>query len=201
MDQADSSNVLSTDSHSFDYQEGDGSTQTDSGYQSNDSGYQSDDGGYQSDDGTYQSGDGTYQSDTSGYQSESGGYGYDDINITYPNGYYLYSSDGNGLTIDWNYQSQSDGIQSVSWAYKLDEDFYETSTSATQVDGHDSVDGATWLSGVSYGTHTLYVALLDQADSSNVLSTDSHSFDYQEGDGSTQTDSGGYQSNDSGYQR
>ena len=135
-----------------------------------------------------------------GYESDDSGYAYDDINITYPNVYSLYSNGGNGLTINWDYQSQDNGMQSLKWAYKLDEDFYGTSTSATQVDGNDSVDGTSWLSGVSYGTHTLYVALLDQADSSNVLSTDSHSFDYQEGDGSTQTDSGGYQSDDSGYQ-
>ena len=83
-------------------------------------------------------------------------FGFNDINITYPNVYYLYSSDGNGLTIDWDYQSQDNGIQSVSWAYKLDEDFYGTSTSATQVDGHDSVDGATWLSGV-VTEHTPYM--------------------------------------------
>ena len=103
----------------------------------------------------------------------------DDINITYPNMGTLYESDGNGLQVHWNYQSQDNAMQSLSWAYKLDEDFYGTSTSATQVDGNDSVDGSSWLSGVSYGSHTLYVALLDQRDSGNVLTTDSHAFTYR----------------------
>ena len=88
----------------------------------------------------------------------------DDINITYPNVGTLYSSDGNGMQVNWNYQSQSNDMQSLSWAYKLDEDFYSTGTSATQVDGNDSVDGSSWLSGLTAdgGSHTLYVALLDQ---------------------------------------
>ena len=63
----------------------------------------------------------------------------------------LYEDDGNGMQVQWNYQSQSNDMQSLSWAYKLNEDFYGTSTSATQVDGNDSVEGSTWLSGVSYG--------------------------------------------------
>ena len=103
-----------------------------------------------------QSGGGSYQSPTSGYQSP------DSISITYPDVGTLYESASNGLSIDWNYQSQSNDMQSLSWAYKLDEDFYGTGTSATQVNGTDSVDGSSWLSGVSYGIHTLYVALLDQ---------------------------------------
>jgi hypothetical protein len=61
--------------------------------------------------------------------------------------------------------------------------FMAQSTSATQVDGNDSVEGSSWLSGVSYGSHTLYVALLDQADSNNVLDTDHHTFTYQSGSG------------------
>ena len=91
----------------------------------------------------------------------------------------MYSSDYNGMQVQWNYQSQSNDMQSLSWAYKLDEDFYGTSTSATQVDGNDSVDGSSWLSGLRQpgGSHTLYVALLDQG--SNVLATDSHGFTYQ----------------------
>ena len=97
--------------------------------------------------------------------------GVDDINITYPDVYNLYSSEGNGLSIDWNYQSQDNGIQNLSWAYKLDEDFYGTSTSATQVEGNDSVDGSVWLSGVSTGVeHSLHVALLDQ-ETGDVLDT------------------------------
>ena len=103
----------------------------------------------------------------------------------------MYSNDGNGLTIEWDYQSQSDDIQSLSWSYKLDED-YSTGGNGTEVYGHDSVSGSTWLSGVSYGSHTLYVALLDQTDSNNVLVSDSHSFTYQSVDGSTQTETGSY---------
>ena len=113
----------------------------------------------------------------------------------------LYEDDGNDLQVQWNYQSQDNGMQSVSWAYKLNEDFYGTSTSATQVDGNDSVEGSTWLSGVSYGSHTLYVALLDQTDSNNVLDTDHHTFNYQSSGSSytspsnnTQSDPGGTQS-------
>ena len=88
--------------------------------------------------------------------------------FNYPDVSVLYSSDYNGMQVQWNYQSQSNDMQSLSWAYKLDEDFYGTSTSATQVDGNDSVDGSSWLSGLTYGgSHTLYVALLDQG--SNVL--------------------------------
>ena len=168
------SNVLATDSHSFTYQSGS------SGTQSGDGGTQSPDGGYQSDDGSYQSSDG--------------------ISIHYPNVSILYSSDYNGMQVDWNYQSQSNDMQSLSWAYKLDEDFYSTSTSATQVDGNDSVDGSSWLSGLTAngGSHTLYVALLDQG--SNVLATDSHSFTYQSGSSGTQSGDGGTQSPDGGYQ-
>ncbi|MDB3958521.1 hypothetical protein N9408_06385, partial [Opitutales bacterium] len=105
----------------------------------------------------------------------------DDINITYPIDSTLYSSDGNGLQIGWNYQSQSNAMQSVSWAYKLDEDFYGTGTTATQVDGTDSVDGSTWLSNISVDgqTHTLYVALLDS--SGNRLVDEQHSFTYNSG--------------------
>ena len=46
-----------------------------------------------------------------------------------------------------------------------------------------------WLSGVSYGSHTLYVAWIN----SDVLTTDSHAFTYQSG-------SAGNQSGDSGTQ-
>ena len=65
--------------------------------------------------------------------------------------------------------------------------------------GTDSVSGASWLSGVSYGSHTLYVALLDQGTGSQ-LTTDDHSFTYQSGDGGTQSGDGGYQSGDGGTQ-
>ena len=92
---------------------------------------------------TYQSGSGGTQSGTSGTQSP------DSVYIAYPNVGTLYSSDGNGMQVNWNYQSQSNDMQSLSWAYKLDEDFYGTVTSATQVDGNDSVEGSSWLSGVS----------------------------------------------------
>ena len=104
------------------------------------------------------------------------------------------------MQVQWNYQSQSNDMQSLSWAYKLDEDFYGTSTSATQVYGNDSVDGSSWLSGLSAngGSHTLYVALLDHG--SNVLATDSHGFTYQSGSSGTQSGDGGYQSGDGGTQ-
>ena len=68
------------------------------------------------------------------------------------------------------------------------------------VDGNDSVDGSSWLSGLTAdgGSHTLYVALLDQG--SNVLATDSHGFTYQSGSSGTQSGEGGTQSPDGGYQ-
>ena len=65
---------------------------------------------------TYESGDGTTQSGGGSYGTPTGSYEYDDINIIYPNVYYLYSESSNGLSIEWNYQSQSDDIQSVGWA-------------------------------------------------------------------------------------
>ena len=116
----------------------------------------------------------------------------DGISIYYPKPGVLYESDSNRLSINWSYQSQSNGMQSLSWAYKLDEDFYGTGTSATQVDGNDSVDGSSWLSGLTAdgGSHTLYVALLDQG--SNVLATDSHGFTYQSGSSGTQSGGGGH---------
>jgi hypothetical protein len=182
------SNVVATDNHDFTYQSGS------SGTQSGDGGTQSPDGGYQSDDGGYQSGDG--------------------ISIHYPDVSILYSSDYNGMQVQWNYQSQSNDMQSLSWAYKLDEDFYSTGTSATQVDGNDSVDGSSWLSGLTAdgGSHTLYVALLDGT--GNPLAGDQHSFTYNAGsdpyssggdgyqsdDGGTQSGDGGYQSSGDGYQ-
>ena len=190
------SNVLATDSHSFNYNSGSDP------YSSGGDGYQSGDSGYQSDDGTYQSGDGGYQSGDSGYQSPNS------ISIHYPDVSDLYSSEYNGLEVNWNYQSQDNAIQSLSWAYKLDEDFYGTQTSATQVDGNDSVEGSSWLSGISAdgGSHTLYVALLDQVNG-DVLTTDWHSFTYNagsdpnsSGDSGTQSPDSGTQSPDGGYQ-
>ena len=148
---------------------------------------------YESGDGTTQSGTGSYDTPTSGYQSQ------DSIMISYPNVGTLYASDENGMQVNWNYQSQSNDMQSLSWAYKLDEDFYGTGTSATQVSGTDSVSGSSWLSGVSYGSHTLYVALLDQGTGSQLI-TDSHSFTYQSGDGSYQSENSGYESTGDGYQ-
>ena len=74
---------------------------------------------------SYESGDGTTQSGTGSYDTPTGSYEYDDININYPNVYYLYSSNSNGLSIDWTYQSQSNDMQSLSWAYKLNEDFLQ----------------------------------------------------------------------------
>ena len=62
------------------------------------------------------------------------------------------------------------------------------------MDGNDSVDGSSWLSGLTAdgGSHTLYVALLDQG--SNVLATDNHGFTYQSGSSGTQSGGGGTQS-------
>ena len=104
------------------------------------------------------------------------------------------------MQVNWNYQSQSNDMQSLSWAYKLDEDFYGTGTSATQVDGNDSVDGSTWLSGLTAdgGSHTLYVALLDG--SGNPLAGDQHSFTYNAGSDPYSSDEFGYQSPEDGYQ-
>ena len=168
------SNVLATDNHGFTYQSGSSGTQSGGG------GTQSPGGGY--------------QTPSSGYQSPDG------ISIHYPDVSILYSSDYNGMQVNWNYQSQSNDMQSLSWAYKLDEDFYGTGTSATQVDGNDSVDGSSWLSGLTAdgGSHTLYVALLDQG--SNVLATDNHGFTYQSGSSGTQSGGGGTQSPGGGYQ-
>ena len=123
----------------------------------------------------------------------------DSISIHYPEVSILYSSEYNGMQVQWNYQSRSNDMQSLSWAYKLDEDFYGTSTSATQVDGNDSVDGSSWLNGLTAdgGSHTLYVALLDQG--SNVLATDSHGFTYQSGEGDYSTPTSGTQNPDAIY--
>ena len=87
----------------------------------------------------------------------------------------MYESASNGLSIEWNYQSQNNAIQSLSWSYKLDGGSY-----SSPVTGTDSVNGASWLSGVSYGSHTLYVALLDQGTGIQ-LTADSHSFTYESG--------------------
>jgi len=136
---------------------------------------------YQSSTGGTQSGGGDYQTPTSGTQSP------DSIYILYPNVETLYESNGNGLTVSWYYQSSYNASQSVSWAYKLDGGSY-----SSPVTGADSVNGSTWLSGLTAdgGNHTLYVALLDQ-NTGNQLATDNHSFTYQSGDGSTQSPSGG----------
>ncbi|NDH17492.1 MAG: hypothetical protein EBY48_10545, partial [Opitutae bacterium] len=126
---------------------------------------------------TYQSSTGNTSSPGSGYQSSTG----DSISIHYPDVSILYSGGYNGMQVNWHYQSQSNDMQSLSWAYKLDEDFYGTGTSATQVDGNDSVEGSTWLSGITADgqTHTLYVALLDGI--GNALAEDQHSFTYNAG--------------------
>ncbi|MDA9119962.1 hypothetical protein N9J83_07450 [Opitutales bacterium] len=170
-------------------------------------GYNSPGDGYSSPDYGYTSPGGGYSTPNSGYSSP------DSIYISYPNIGVLYSSDGNGLQIGWNYQSQSNAMQSVRWAYKLDEDFYGTGASATQVTGTDSVTGSSWLDSVNYGSHTLYVALLDQS-TGDPLADDQHSFTYNSGsdpnssggsgyqsdDGGTQSGGGGYQSPGDGYQ-
>ena len=137
--------------------------------------------GYQSSTGGTQSGGGDYQTPTSGTQSP------DSIYILYPNVGTLYENNGNGLTVSWYYQSSYNASQSVSWAYKLDGGSY-----SSPVTGADSVNGSSWLSGLTAdgGSHTLYVALLDQS-TGNQLATDNHSFTYQSGDGSTQTETGG----------
>ena len=94
----------------------------------------------------------------------------------------LYQDEGNDLQVQWNYQSQSNDIQSLSWAYKLDGGSY-----SSPITGTNSVNGSTWLSGLTAdgGSHTLYVALLDQNTGSQ-LTTDSHSFTYQSGSSGTQ---------------
>ena len=110
--------------------------------------------GYQSSTGGTQSGGGDYQTPTSGTQSP------DSIYILYPNVGTLYENNGNGLTVNWYYQSSYNASQSVSWVYKLDGGNY-----SSPVTGADSVNGSTWLSGLTAdgGSHTLYVALLDQS--------------------------------------
>jgi hypothetical protein len=74
------------------------------------------------------------------------------------------------MQVQWNYQSQDNAMQSLSWSYKLDGGSY-----SSPVTGTHSVSGSTWLSGVSHGSHTLYVALLDSTNGS-ILATDSHVF-------------------------
>jgi len=139
------SNVLATDNHGFTYQSGSSGTQ---------------------------SGDGTYQSDDGSYQSESAGV--NEILLENPiANAHLYGWET--LSVSLQYAFDESGYSSPRWSYKINEDFYSTQSSATEVNGYQ-VDG--WLEGLNSGYHTIYVALLDPLGGDQILAQDNSIFNF-----------------------
>ena len=112
----------------------------------------------------------------------------DDINVTSPGDPYLIGTNGNDLEIEWSYASPSGGSSSPQWSYNLDEDYSTGSAGSTQTGA--TVLGSAWLSGVSDGWHTLYVALLDEQGNGDKLSFASYTFNYQSSGSAVQSPDG-----------
>ena len=126
------------------------------------------------------------------------------------------TDDNDTLTISYNYQSDSGGYQTPTWAYRIDSGFpsYGSPHGGTQVTGTRTKND--FLSGQTYGSKTVYVALLDQSgnlhnppvtlnrtlnyQSSGGGYYQSDSGHYQSGEGDYQSDSGNYQSDSGNYQ-
>ena len=83
------------------------------------------------------------------------------------------------LSVDISCASASAETSSPIWAYKINEDFYSSQTSATEVNNY-WVDG--WLDGLDNGQHTVYVALLDPWGGDDILAEDNVSFELVGGD-------------------
>ena len=116
---------------------------------------------------------------------------YDDQNITDSN---------DTLTISYNYQSDSGGYQTPTWAYRIDSGFpgYGSPHGGTQVTGSRIKDN--FLDGQSYGSKTVYVALLDQGGNlHNPPVTLNRSLNYQSSGDGYSSPGGGYSSPGGGY--
>ncbi|WP_407678736.1 hypothetical protein [Candidatus Seribacter sulfatis] len=110
------------------------------------------------------------------------------------------TDDNHTLTISYNYQSDSGGYQTPTWAYRIDSGFpsYGSPHGGTQVTGSRTKNN--FLSGQTYGSKTVYVALLDQnGNLYNPPITLNRTLNYQSSGGGYSSPGGGYSSPDSGY--
>jgi alpha-tubulin suppressor-like RCC1 family protein len=104
------------------------------------------------------------------------------------------------LTISYNYQSNAGGYQTPTWAYRIDSGFpgYGSPHGGTQVTGSRIKNN--FLSGQTYGSKTVYVALLDQSGNlHNPPITLNRTLNYQSSGGGYSSPGGGYSSPGSGY--
>ena len=110
------------------------------------------------------------------------------------------TDDNHTLTISYNYQSDSGGYQTPTWAYRIDSGFpsYGSPHGGTQVTGSRTKNN--FLSGQTYGSKTVYVALLDQSGNlHNPPITLNRTLNYQSSGGGYSSPGGGYSSPGSGY--
>ena len=110
------------------------------------------------------------------------------------------TDDNHTLTISYNYQSDSGGYQTPTWAYRIDSGFpsYGSPHGGTQVTGSRTKNN--FLSGQTYGSKTVYVALLDQnGNLHNPPITLNRTLNYQSSGGGYSSPGGGYSSPGSGY--
>ena len=110
------------------------------------------------------------------------------------------TDDNHTLTISYNYQSDSGGYQTPTWAYRIDSGFpsYGSPHGGTQVTGSRTKNN--FLSGQTYGSKTVYVALLDQnGNLYNPPITLNRTLNYQSSGGGYSSPGGGYSSPGSGY--
>ena len=101
------------------------------------------------------------------------------------------TDDNDTLTISYNYQSDSGGYQTPTWAYRIDSGFpnYGSPHGGTQVTGTRTKND--FLSGQTYGSKTVYVALLDQSGNlHNPPITLNRTLNYQSSGGGYQSPSG-----------
>jgi len=104
------------------------------------------------------------------------------------------------LTISYNYQSNAGGYQTPTWAYRIDSGFpgYGSPHGGTQVTGSRIKNN--FLSGQTYGSKTVYVALLDQSGNlHNPPITLNRTLNYQSSGGGYSSPGGGYSGPGSGY--
>ncbi|MDA8991745.1 hypothetical protein N9H45_09480, partial [Opitutales bacterium] len=110
------------------------------------------------------------------------------------------TDDNHTLTISYNYQSDSGGYQTPTWAYRIDSGFpsYGSPHGGTQVTGSRTKNN--FLSGQTYGSKTVYVALLDQSGNlHNPPITLIRTLNYQSSGSGYSSPGGGYSTPGSGY--
>jgi murein DD-endopeptidase MepM/ murein hydrolase activator NlpD len=124
----------------------------------------------------------------------------DTISITSPTSGSTVLENNDNLHVYINYQSNGGGYQTPTWAYRIDSGFpgYGSPHGGTQVTGTSTKSN--FLSGQSYGSKTVHVALLDQSGNlHNPPITLNRTLNYQSSGGGYSSPGGGYSSPGSGY--